>query len=64
MLTQDYNEQIEKTGLKKVWLAGQLGVSKVTFSYWINGTRHMPDDMKKKLDDLLKPHLTRIDNGV
>jgi plasmid maintenance system antidote protein VapI len=49
----NYNLRIEQSGLKKVWLAKQLGVSKVTFSYYINGTRNFPEDMKRKLNEIL-----------
>ena len=49
----DFKESIRKQGLKKGWIAQQIGISQVLFSYYLNDTRPMPDHIKSKLKELL-----------
>jgi len=49
----DYKEIIKEKGLKKRWIADKIGVSRVLFSYYINGTRSMPESVEKQLKAIL-----------
>ena len=49
----NFNEVIKDKGLKKGWIANQIGISQVLFSYYLTGTRSMPDHIKLKLKELL-----------
>lgn len=57
------NDNIKETGLKKKWIADQLGISNITLSHYINGTRTMPEDIERKLKEILRNHLTQFNNG-
>jgi len=60
----NYNERIKQTGLKKKWIAEQIGISNISLSHYINGTRNFPDDVKKKLNDIINAHnITQFNNG-
>lgn len=50
----DFNKEIKDKGLKKSWVAEQVGISNVLFSYYLTGTRPMPDHIKGRLEILLK----------
>ena len=47
-------QEIEKLGIKKKSVAEKAGISQVHFSYILNGTRPLTDEMKKDLFDLLE----------
>lgn len=49
----NYNEEIKESGLKKTWIAKQLGISNVLLSYYLNETRPMPEHIKKGLKQIL-----------
>jgi hypothetical protein len=49
-----YNERIKKSGKKKKWIAEQIGISSVLLSYYLNGTRPMPEHIKSKLKEILQ----------
>ena len=49
----DFKQRIKEKGLKKGWIANQIGVSPALFSYYINNTRPMPEDVKQKLTAFL-----------
>lgn len=49
----NHNEKIKEKGLKKIWVAKQIGISNVLLSYYLNNTRPMPDHIDKKLKALL-----------
>lgn len=49
----DFNEVIKDKGLKKGWVAKQIGISQVLFSYYLTETRPMPDHIKTKLKQVL-----------
>jgi predicted transcriptional regulator len=46
-------KKIEDKGLKKTWLARQLGISSTLLSFYLTGTRDMPEDRKRKLEEIL-----------
>jgi predicted transcriptional regulator len=48
-----HNKKIKEKGLKKSWVAEQIGISNVLLSYYLNETRPMPDHIDKKLEELL-----------
>ena len=45
----DLKERIKNAGLKNSKIAEKLGVNPVVLSYWLNGTRPMPDDAKERI---------------
>ena len=49
----DFNKQIQDKGLKKSWIAKQIGISNVLLSYYLNGTRPMPEHIERKLKEVL-----------
>lgn len=49
----DYNKRIKEKGLKKSWIAEQIGISKTRLSFYLNGTRPIPEDVKKDLVEVL-----------
>lgn len=52
----NFNQEIKDVGISKTKLAEKLGISNVMFSYYINGTRAMPDDKMLKLKELIKKY--------
>lgn len=50
----DYNKLITEKGLKKQWIANKIGISKVMLSFYLTGTRPMPEHIERKLKDVLK----------
>ena len=50
----DFNELIKEKGLKKSWIAKQIGISNVLLSYYLNEVRPMPKHIKKKLRIVLE----------
>lgn len=49
----DYNDKIKEKGLKKTWIADQIGISNVRLSYYLTETRPMPEAIKEKLEEIL-----------
>lgn len=49
----NYNEAIKKLGVTKQRIAERLGISNVLLSYYLNGTRPMPEHIDKKLKELI-----------
>ena len=49
----DFNKRIKDKGLKKSWIADQIGVSRTRLSFYLTGTRPMPDDVKRDLESVL-----------
>lgn len=47
-------QRIDNTGLKQWKIAEMLGVNYVTFNSWVNGSRTIPEEKKKELEQLLK----------
>jgi hypothetical protein len=50
----DFKKAIKERGLKINWLASQLEINRVLLSYYLNGTRSMPDNVKSGLKNLLR----------
>ena len=49
----NFNEEIKESGLKKSWIAKQIGISNVLLSYYLTGTRSMPEHIEKRLKEVL-----------
>lgn len=49
----NFNEKIKEKGLKKTWIAEQIGISNVLLSYYLTGTRSMPEHIDRKLKEVL-----------
>lgn len=49
----NYNQIIKEKGLKKKWIAEKIGISKVLFSFYITGSRPMPEHIERKLKEIL-----------
>jgi len=50
----DFKEKIKEKGLKQNWIANKLGLSDGLFSFYLSGDRTMPEEVKKKLIEVLK----------
>ena len=50
----DFKQKIKEKGLKQNWIANKLGLSDGLFSFYLSGDRTMPDEIKKKLIEVLK----------
>jgi transcriptional regulator with XRE-family HTH domain len=49
MEMEKIKKKIEKSGLKKKYIADKLGISNVELSYYLNNRRKMPEPIKAKL---------------
>jgi len=49
----DFNEKIKERGLKKTWVAEQIGISNVLLSFYLTKTRPMPEKVKRALEEFL-----------
>ena len=49
----DFNEVIKEKGLKKSWIADKLKISNTRLSFYLTGTRPMPEDIEKELEAIL-----------
>lgn len=54
------NEMINKSGLKKKYVADQLGINPVTLSNYIYGKRKIPLETAVELADLLQCEITDL----
>ena len=45
--------QIRSKGLKQIWIAEKINRSPEELTMWLNGTRPMPDDIKKQIISLI-----------
>jgi predicted transcriptional regulator len=50
---KELNDKIKAQGLKKTWIAEKLGISNTLFSFYITGTRDIPDHVEKQLETIL-----------
>jgi predicted transcriptional regulator len=50
----EYKKKIKEKGIKQRWLAKKLAVSEQLFSFYLSGTRTMPDNVEKQLKEILK----------
>lgn len=46
-------ELILESGLRKNWIAKQLGIPQSTLSHYLNGTRTMPKEINNKIIKLI-----------
>ena len=46
-------ELIKSKGIKQVWIAEKIERSPEELTMWLNGTRVMPDDIKKQIISLI-----------
>jgi len=53
MERKEIKKRIEARGFKKSWLAKEIGISAVMFSYFINGHKEISEKKKKALSDIL-----------
>tara|TARA_Y100000310_G_C20600856_1_gene772931 strand:+ start:285 stop:440 length:156 start_codon:yes stop_codon:yes gene_type:complete len=49
----DFQKAIEDKGLKKGWIAKQIGISHVLLSYYLTKARPMPKHIDIKLKEIL-----------
>jgi len=49
----NYNDEIKAIGLTKKKVSEKLGISNVLLSYYINGTRPMPEHIENKLKEII-----------
>lgn len=51
---KEINKLIEKKGIKKTWLAKQVGIPQPTLSMYLNEKRKMPFDIEIRINQILK----------
>jgi predicted transcriptional regulator len=49
----DFNKEIKSLGVTKQRIAKKIGISNVLLSYYLNGTRPMPEHIDLKLKELI-----------
>jgi predicted transcriptional regulator len=49
----DFQKVILEKGLKKGWIAKQIGISQVLLSYYLTKTRPMPIHVDRRLKEIL-----------
>ena len=49
----NFKKIIKEKGLKFKWVAEQVGITATEISFYLNGDRAMPDEVKEKLKLLL-----------
>jgi len=50
----DFKNRIEEKGLKQLWVANQMGVSKSILNRWLTGSASMPLNREEQLKAILK----------
>ncbi len=53
MTIEQINTKIKDKGLKKTWIAEKLEISNTLFSFYITGTRPIPEVTLRKLEMIL-----------
>ena len=51
---REIKAKMEHWGMQKKWLADQLNVSRALVTYWLSGTKDMPENYVEKVQELLK----------
>jgi len=51
---EELKKAIEDKGLKIKWVAEQVDVSPTLLSMYLSGNRNMPNDVKEKIEELIK----------
>lgn len=52
----DYNKEINRLGLKKIFIAKKLKISNTLLSFYLNDVYPIPEDIELKLHALLKAY--------
>jgi len=50
---KEYKRKIKEKGLKKSWIAEQLGISAPSLTMYLNGNRSMPYEIEMRLKNIL-----------
>jgi hypothetical protein len=45
----DLKDKIRSKGIKQTWIADKINRSPEELTMWLNGTRSMPDEIKKQI---------------
>lgn len=53
MNIEEINDKIKSKGLKKNWIAEQIGVSNTRLSFYLTETRPIPAEVKRDLEQIL-----------
>ena len=53
MKQEKLREVMKKQGRLKNWIAKNLGIHPSNISFWLSGTRNIPDKYKSKIAELL-----------
>ena len=54
MEVEQIKKKIENSGIKKAWIASQIGCSPSQLSHFLSKQRDLPRNCKSRLDDYLK----------
>ena len=57
----DFIKIIEETGIKKIWVAGKMGMKQSTFSMKLHGERPFTSGERKKLEAILEPYSKMVE---
>jgi predicted transcriptional regulator len=49
----DFNKRIKEKGLKKSWIAEQIGISRTLLSFYLNAVRPIPEHIEERLKEIL-----------
>lgn len=49
----NYNKEIKELGVTKQRIAERIGISNVLLSYYLNGTRPIPEHIEVKLKEII-----------
>ena len=60
--TRRLEETIRRSGLKKSWIAQQLGVDKSTVSRWVTGKTEPPYEMLLFISELLRVDISELED--
>ncbi len=50
----DYKKRLKELDITVKFLANKIGISQTMMSYYVNDTRTPPEDIAKKMKDILK----------
>jgi len=50
---EELKKKIKDKGLKQSWIAVRIDRTPQELTMWLNGTRSMPDDIRKKILDII-----------
>ena len=55
-------EAIQNSGLKQKFIADKLGVSEISISYWVNGTRNPSRDHVRNLAKICRCKMSDLED--